>query len=149
MDTAKKGGLVKLHFKTSEVKKLVDHVEACKKFRGVYGMETSFKPGLILVGDDGVYLMSNGLPNLTKDKTKKNKNFVAYAEESNPEKMEFDDYRHAKEATFGHDDGAEFLDIASFQFVKTTKEEVFTIKITETQIEISVLAPYEAGTKKR
>lgn len=149
MDTTKKGGFMKLHFKTSEVKKLVEHVEACKKFRGMYGDKNSFKPGLLLVGDEGVYLMSNGLPNLTKDKTENNKNFVAYAEESNPEKMEFDDYRHAKEATFGHDDGAEFLDIANFQFIKTTKEQVFTIKITEAKIEISVLAPYEAGTKKR
>lgn len=63
-------------------------------------------PGLMLVGDHGVYIISNasydeviasGVPH------------VAYAAEVNPETMEFDAWWEAKKASFGSDDGADFL----------------------------------------
>lgn len=63
-------------------------------------------PGLILVGDQGVYLMSNGVPGLPVSKRGDN---VAYANEVNPITMEFDDWWDAKRASFGGDDGAEFM----------------------------------------
>lgn len=63
-------------------------------------------PGLILVGDQGVYLMSNGIPGLPISKRGDN---VAYANEVNPLTMEFDDWWDAKRASFGGDDGTEYL----------------------------------------
>jgi len=63
-------------------------------------------PGLILVGDDGVYLMANvanetvlssGVPH------------VAYAAEVNPKTLPFDQWWEAKRASFGGDDGTVFL----------------------------------------
>lgn len=59
-------------------------------------------PGLILVGDQGVYLMSNGKPGLPMVPRGAN---VAYANEVNPLTMEFDDWWNAKRASFGGDDG--------------------------------------------
>lgn len=63
-------------------------------------------PGLILVGDEGVYLMANvpseavlaaGVPH------------VAYAAEVNPKTLPFDTWWEAKRASFGPDDGTVFL----------------------------------------
>ena len=63
-------------------------------------------PGLILVGDEGVYLMANvanetvlaaGVPH------------VAYAAEVNPRTLPSDVWWEAKRASFGADDGTVFL----------------------------------------
>jgi hypothetical protein len=63
-------------------------------------------PGLILVGDEGVYLMANvpietvlaaGVPH------------VAYAAEVNPKTLPFDTWWEAKRRSFGPDDGTVFL----------------------------------------
>lgn len=69
-----------------------------------YGLRPgeSEQPGLWLVGDYGVYLMSNGkLPDGARP-------LVVYAEECDPTTN--DDWFHIKRATFGSDDSAEFLD---------------------------------------
>ncbi|MBX4962664.1 DUF3085 domain-containing protein [Rhizobium binae] len=60
------------------------------------------KPGLWLVGDHGVYLLSNG--KLAEGA----KPLVAYAEECDPHKN--DDWFEVKRQTFGGDDGVDFLD---------------------------------------
>ncbi|MBY0561507.1 MAG: DUF3085 domain-containing protein [Hyphomicrobium sp.] len=70
------------------------------------------EPGLWLVGDTGVYLMSNGDPMLPDPKQPK-RSLVAYAHECNPETMAFDDWWDAKRASFGGDDGVEFVPLAS------------------------------------
>jgi hypothetical protein len=62
------------------------------------------KPGLWLVGDEGVYLLSNG--KLSEGQ----KALVCYAEECNPS-TNFDCW-HYKQQHFGGDDGIEFLDAA-------------------------------------
>ena len=61
-------------------------------------------PGFWLVGDQGVYLMHNGL--LVEGE----KPTVVYAKECNPETMPFDEWWDAKRASFGGDDGVEFID---------------------------------------
>ncbi|MDP2120866.1 MAG: DUF3085 domain-containing protein [Hoeflea sp.] len=60
------------------------------------------KPGLWLVGDQGVYLLSNG--KLSEGQ----KALVCYAQECNPSTTP--DYWHYKRRHFGGDDGIEFLD---------------------------------------
>ena len=67
----------------------------------------SERPGLWLVGDQGVYLMSNG--KLAED----GKPFVVYAEECDPNKN--DEWFDVKRRTFGGDDGVEFLDAESLE----------------------------------
>ncbi|MFG1365859.1 DUF3085 domain-containing protein [Xanthobacter versatilis] len=60
------------------------------------------KPGLWLVGDEGVYLLSNG--KLAEGQ----RPLVVYAEECDPKTNP--DYWHYKRQHFGGDDGIEFLD---------------------------------------
>lgn len=61
--------------------------------------------GFWLVGDQGVYLMHNG-------KATDDKQIVVYAQECNPDAMPFDQWWAAKQASFGGDDGCEFIDAA-------------------------------------
>lgn len=74
---------------------------------GIEDIDTSNIPaGLWLVGDQGVYLMSN----VTSEEAKAGPvAHVCYADEVNPEKMEFDAWYDAKRQIFGGDDGVEFL----------------------------------------
>ena len=60
------------------------------------------KPGVWLVGDEGVYILSNG--KLAEGQ----RPFVVYAEECNPKTNP--DYWHYKRQHFGGDDGIDFLD---------------------------------------
>ncbi|MDX3807107.1 MAG: DUF3085 domain-containing protein [Bosea sp. (in: a-proteobacteria)] len=60
------------------------------------------KPGLWLVGDEGVYLLSNG--KLAEGQ----RPLVVYAEECDPKTNP--DYWHYKRQHFGGDDGIDFLD---------------------------------------
>jgi len=62
--------------------------------------------GLHLVGDQGIYLMSQESSDAVK---KTGISHVAYAKECNPEVMAFDDWWEAKRAGFGGDDGVDFL----------------------------------------
>ncbi len=60
------------------------------------------KPGVWLVGDEGVYVMSNG--KLAEGQ----RSLVIYAEECDPKTNP--DYWHYKRQYFGGDDGIDFLD---------------------------------------
>lgn len=60
------------------------------------------KPGVWLVGDEGVYIMSNG--KLAEGQ----RALVVYAEECDPKTNP--DYWHYKRQYFGGDDGIDFLD---------------------------------------
>ena len=62
----------------------------------------SDQPGFWLVGDQGVYIMSNG--KLADGQ----RSFVIYAEECDPKTNP--DYWHYKRQYFGGDDGIDFLD---------------------------------------
>jgi hypothetical protein len=64
------------------------------------------KPGVWLVGDEGVYVMSNG--KLAEGQ----RSLVIYAEECDPKTNP--DYWHYKRQYFGGDDGIDFLDAELF-----------------------------------
>lgn len=63
--------------------------------------------GLWVVGDEGVYLMSN----VNQPKESGDGSVVCYANEVNPETMEFEDWWAAKRRGFGADDGVEFVSL--------------------------------------
>ncbi|WP_152017463.1 MULTISPECIES: DUF3085 domain-containing protein [unclassified Bosea (in: a-proteobacteria)] len=73
-------------------------------FRNPHGLTPgqNERPGLWLVGDEGVYIMSNG--KLAEDQ----RPLVVYAQECDPKTNP--DYWHYKRQHFGGDDGVEFLD---------------------------------------
>jgi hypothetical protein len=66
-------------------------------------------PGLWLVGDQGVYLMSNGRPALLVD-ADDTRHVVAHAAEANPG-TGLDSWWGVKRAAFGGDDGVVFLEL--------------------------------------
>ena len=89
---------MKLHFPWAEVSKALDEARRASSVHPLYGTETG--PGLWLVGDQGVYLM----PNTTgKERT------IVYARECDPSKLDFETWWANKRASFGGDDGVEFI----------------------------------------
>lgn len=99
---------MKLTFPRDRVLKLISHTKASADHKTLYGTTTGL--GLWLVGDEGIYLMSNASNKLPSDIPGRDEfHYVAYANESNPQTMSFDDYRTNKEEAFGGDDGTEFL----------------------------------------
>jgi len=94
---------MKLHFDKKRVDTIWENSWEAKSWGIVDGAE---RGDLVLIGDDGVYLMSANSERFL-DPDKKDKSFVAYAHEVNPETMEFDTWWENKRASFGCDDGAD------------------------------------------
>ena len=91
--------------------------------------------GLWLVGDEGVYLMSNGHLKVQEDMS-----HVCYAEECNPLTMEFEDWRFTKDQSFGADDGVDFIPAASLIKVLQLEGEQ-TLSIELDQNSLTILSP--------
>lgn len=122
---------MKLHFLWPEVAKLLDEVRAAAKAKSLYGKKTG--KGLWLVGDQGVYLMPN-----TEFEGKPN---VVYAEECDPDKV--DDWWGVKRASFGGDDGVEFIGLAEIDGLlvpadKGLRPEALVIDISSEQFTITI-----------
>jgi len=93
-------------------------------------------PGLHLVGDDGVYLVSNGRPALMASERMQR---VAYAKECDPETMDPDTVWGAKNESFGGDDGVEKIDAYDIQhWIDRTAGEVLRMKIGPDQFELLI-----------
>ena len=76
---------------------------------GSWGEAAKFERGLTLVGDQGVYWMSNA-PN--QKKVEGSDSYpVAHSRECDPEKNDFDTWWANKNASFGADDGCDFFTI--------------------------------------
>lgn len=89
------------------------------------------KPGLWLVGDEGVYILSNGkLPEGQKA-------LVCYAEECNPSTNP--DYWHYKRQHFGDDDGIEFLDAVEVMRLLDAAADAthLCVEMTDTSISLT------------
>lgn len=95
-----------LIFEAISVQRLVEHAKCAPQHAMGYS-DAQPKPALMLVGDQGVYLVSNGEP---ADKAEDAPScFVAHARGHNPNIDH--DWWDAKRASFGGDDGVEVLDI--------------------------------------
>lgn len=79
------------------------------------------QPGLWLVGDQGVYLMSNGkLPEGVKP-------LVVYAEECDPRAN--DDWFDVKRRTFGGDDGVDFIHAEQLEAMMAAAPEATHLRV--------------------
>ena len=89
------------------------------------------KPGLWLVGDEGVDLLSNG--KLAEGQ----RPLVVYAEECDPKTNP--DYWHYKRQHFGGDDGIEFLDAERLvkQIATVPRATHVRIEMTDTSMSIT------------
>jgi hypothetical protein len=95
--------MIALNFPNAALKALLAHAEATWPL----GVKTLYDKvtgrGFWLVGDEGVYLMHNG------QRPEGEKPMVVYATECDPTKLDFDDWWNTKRATWGGDDGVEFI----------------------------------------
>jgi hypothetical protein len=123
---------MKLHFPWPEVAKVLDEVRAATVVKPLYQRVTG--KGLWLVGDEGVYLMPN-----TEGET----HTFAYAKECDPTELDFDDWWNVKRATFGGDDGVEFISIEEIEKISAGRPGAepmsLCIDFTPTRMTISVL----------
>lgn len=89
------------------------------------------KPGLWLVGDEGVYLLSNS--KLADGQ----RPLVVYAEECDPTTNP--DYWHYKRQHFGGDDGIDFLDAAEILRLIETSPDATHVRIEMTDASMSIV----------
>jgi hypothetical protein len=131
---------MQLHFDRAVIETLLKHTQDAEKHRLLYDDPATDKPGLWLVGDEGVYVMGNGLPPLLKDDGKA---LVCYADEVNPQKMDFSTWWAAKAKSFGGDDGCDFFAAADIAAALTTYRpgESLILHVTPKDIAILTYAP--------
>lgn len=99
----------KLIFQASDVRRVVEHsLNAPTQGTIAYTDKPVPAPAVLLVHDQGVYLMSNGEPRDIID-AKKGRGYVAYAEGCNPDTQEFDDWWETSRELVGGDDFGETL----------------------------------------
>ena len=133
---------MKLTFDAKLVQQLLDDSKNAKEWRLAYGEEFSDKsearPGLWIVGDQGVYLMSNSRTGIFKPSKagEEPSHLVAYAHQCDPT-GDFDTWWENKRAAFGGDDGVEFL---SAEFIEAAlakaKNGKMAMYVTPTKIKI-------------
>lgn len=90
-------------------------------------------PALWLVGDQGVYLMSNA-----KFAEGQKRAILAYAEECNPGKLEFDEWYENKRYLFGGDDGGVTLPIEWFQKAVASGKKTFKLQMLAKSIRMNL-----------
>ena len=126
-------------FNRSEVEKLVAITEAAPLCHvpytgGDWDRPEDGSPGLQLVGDEGVYLMSNAVG---QKKRRNGRLPAAHARECNPDTMDFDDWRQAKGDGFGGSDGIEFIPLAmAKQWLARSSGGLLEVKVNPAILEL-------------
>ena len=104
---------------------------------------TRIPVGLWLVGDQGIYLMSNGKPALLVDPAD-TRHVVAHAAEANPA-AGVDGWWEVKRAAFGGDDGVVFLELPFAEgLLARAREGRVCMNLSPTQVEAVV--PHPTGS---
>ena len=127
-------------FKVSEIKKIVEHALAAPQHRQSWHGDE--KAAILFVHDQGVYCMSNGLPGLVGEN---GKNFVAYAENCNPE-VDADWWENSRRLV-GGDDFAEVFNVNPSWLENCDAADKFCLQVTEKEIAIEWHVPVNS-TKK-
>jgi len=120
---------MKLTFPYAGIARLIEETKSAPKHIKYHDRETG--PGLWLVGDSGVYLMSN------RAREDGEKPQVVYGVECNPKELTFDTWWSIKRATFGADDGVEFLDLADIERLMGSKPAALTIYFNPDSFELA------------
>lgn len=106
--------------------------------------------GLNLVGDQGVYLLANR----KQKEAPAESGLIAYARGCNPDIDEFDDWWNNKRASFGGDDGAEFIPVEDIQQwlernAKVDNEVFLVIDLTPDQLSLVTCSLKPKRKRKR
>ncbi|HME21498.1 MAG TPA: DUF3085 domain-containing protein [Acetobacteraceae bacterium] len=154
---------MKLHFDAQLVKRLLDHSKAApdhaptlsQRFSGKFRKDgrdvgandawptaadidpAKLHAGLWLVGDQGIYLMSNGTPGLLAEPGT-TKHVVVHAAEADPA-LPFDTWWDVKRRAFGVDDGVIYLDLAFVEcLLAGQRDGRICLDLTPTSVKIAV-----------
>lgn len=127
-----------LQFRADEVRPIIDHALAAKEWDMGYESEMDPRPAIFIVGDHGVYMMSNGKPHLQRPDKPEGSSIVCYAVGINPDKDA--DWWETKRAVFGGDDGADTLPWAE-AISEQLKDNPKFIRIRMTRNDVELLAP--------
>jgi hypothetical protein len=121
-----------LEFDRNDVQRVIEHMTTATEWGRGYDDddEHDARPQLIFVKDEGIYLMSNGLP---EDIVEGETLFVAYAEGYDPT-VETDNTWHAVSG----DDFAEFIDLTPMQiaFIRSPNFRSLAIELDEDSFKI-------------
>ena len=109
---------MRLYFNALDVQRIFEHSKASKAWRDGYGGKNT-EAKLCLVHDQGVYLMSAGVPRLINpdDGRKEHESFCAYAAKCNPHID--DEWWDACRDAVGGDDFSDYLPLSFFSGVMT------------------------------
>ncbi len=103
-------------------------------------------PGLWLVGDQGVYLMSNSRPPLLVDAAD-TRNVTAHAAETSPA-ADPDGWWEVKRAAFGGDDGVVFLELRFVEgLIALGRDGRVCLDLTPEQVEVVAPCPRQAAVQ--
>lgn len=97
--------------------------------------------GLMLVGDEGIYFMSNAMSDEVEALRAEGRH-VAYARETDPKLMSEEDAYHNKRAIFGGDDGVEFI---AAEELRPMLVPGSTLEVEFTPESIALLRPEDDG----
>jgi hypothetical protein len=126
-------------FDGTAVLELLKHAQAAPKTTSPYGLTEDPGPGLFLVKDDGVYVMSNGEPHFPGTDSR-NKVVYARGYEALPQTATLEDrmnrYEKVRSAA-GGDDFAEFLPAKSLE--KLEQGGLLEINLTASKIRICMI----------
>lgn len=132
---------MKLTFDTKLVQQLLDNSKNASEWRLAYGEHSDKKeaqPGLWIVGDRGVYLMSNSKEGVHKpgSTTENPEHLVAHSHQCDPS-GDFDTWWENKRASFGGDDGVEFLEAKFIEVaLAKSKNGKMSLNVTPTKISL-------------
>lgn len=131
-------------FKTAYIKRCIEHALKATDFRMPFSEEPP-KPALLFVHDQGVYLMSNGLPmdNISHSGSSA---YVAYAEGCDPKINS--NWWEASRALVGGDDFGEILPIDAAWLEKCDLFNEFHIDVTEATLDMYFDKPRRTKKKK-
>lgn len=127
-------------FSVADIRAVLDRGRADAHANGGYRVpyhgispDTQARPGLWLVGDEGVYLMSSG--KLAEGQ----RPLVVYAEECDPKTNP--DTWHYKRRHFGSDDGVEFIDAVELERLTAAAPDATHLQITmdDTSLSLSLI----------
>lgn len=121
---------MKLHFPWPDVEQALKILRAADTIKPLYDQDTG--KGFWLVGDQGVYLMLNTVGAQP----------LIYARECDPTTLDFDVWWQNKNATFGADDGIEFVPmeiIENLAGTPPTKPRTLAVDLSPDNISIGIL----------
>lgn len=128
-------------FKTKDVKRCIEHALGATDFRMPFSTLPP-QPALLFVHDEGVYLMSNGLP--ADQPAGSKRSYVVYADGCNPDVDP--DYWETSRALVGGDDFGEIILLAPNLINGCDDYKELHVETTENEMSVYVAAPKKKKT---